>query len=78
MAASYLALSLKDLDAEEKRKKLRQITALAGFALKFNHLKDNLMLWHDVINDCLTSHPIEDLIKNLEDRKHHIRDFVGN
>ena len=49
MAATSLAHSLTDLDAEEKRKKLGQITAITGFALKFNHLKDNLMLWHDVI-----------------------------
>ena len=62
----------------KKRKKLGQITAITGFALKFNHLRDNLMLWHDVTNDCLTSHSIEDLIKNLEDRKHHIRAILGN
>ena len=78
MAANSLAHSLTDLDAEEERKKLGQITAITGFALKFNHLKDNLMLWHNVINDCLTSHSIEDLIKNLEDRNHHIRAIIGN
>ena len=78
MAANSLAHSLKDLDAEEKRKKLGQITAIMGFALKFNHLKDNLMLWHDISTDCLTSHSIEDLIKKLEDRKHHFRAIIGN
>ena len=98
MAASYLAHSLKYLDAEEKIKYLGHVTAIPGLVLNHNQVnrdknllnlhgksplreKNNCLFGHDVINNSLKSKrtnnfspsSIGGLIKNLEDRKDHIR-----